>query len=158
MRAIRVYVDTSVFGGADDVEFAEWSLLFFQGVRQGRFTVLVSKLVLDELAPAPVSVSGILATLPPRLVEPVETTDEMEALADAYIAARVVGPSSRPDALHVAIGTVARAALILSWNFKHIVNFQRIQQFNAVNLANGYGLIDIRSPLEIADDSENEDR
>ena len=71
------------------------------------------------------------------------------ALADAYIAAGALAEASREDATHVAVATVARADLVLSWNFKHIVNYHRIQKFNSVNLANNYGLIDIRSPFEI---------
>ncbi len=76
-------------------------------------------------------------------------------LADAYIAAQALTEASQEDAIHVAAATVARANLILSWNFKHIVNYERIQRFNSVNLANNYGLIDIRSPLEIGDGSED---
>ena len=77
------------------------------------------------------------------------------ALADAYIAANALTEASREDAMHVAAATVARANLVLSWNFKHIVNFQRIQKFNSVNIVNNYGLIDIRSPLEIGDGNED---
>ena len=61
------------------------------------------------------------------------------------------------DALHVAAATVARADLILSWNFKHIVNYQRIRRFNGVNALEGYVAIEIRSPLELGDEIENED-
>ena len=36
-----------------------------------------------------------------------------------------------------------------SWNFRHIVNFQKIPRYNAVNTLNGYKEIAIYSPLEV---------
>jgi hypothetical protein len=70
-------------------------------------------------------------------------------LCEAYLEAGVVTPQSSNDAHHVALATVARADVIVSWNFRHIVHLDRIRRFNAVNLRDGYPLIDIRSPKEI---------
>ena len=61
------------------------------------------------------------------------------------------------DATHVAAATVAGANLIVSWNFKHIVNYSRILGFNGVNASLGYRLMTILSPLEVAYDNETED-
>nr|VFJ43411.1 MAG: hypothetical protein BECKFM1743A_GA0114220_100085 [Candidatus Kentron sp. FM]VFJ43857.1 MAG: hypothetical protein BECKFM1743C_GA0114222_100047 [Candidatus Kentron sp. FM]VFK05768.1 MAG: hypothetical protein BECKFM1743B_GA0114221_1000424 [Candidatus Kentron sp. FM] len=41
------------------------------------------------------------------------------------------------------------AAVLVSWNFKHIVNLERIHGYNAVNLKQGYSMIEIRTPLEV---------
>ena len=149
MRQIRVYVDTSVFGGTQDEEFAEASRRFFLRVRRGEFTVLLSAHTVDELAPAPRQVLQVLQDLPPHCVETVASTAEAEALAQAYIQAGALGEASHLDALHVASATVAGADLILSWNFKHIVCYDRIQLFNGVNVLHGYRTLDIRSPLEM---------
>ena len=62
--------------------------------------------------------------------------------------------ASLSDALHVASATVFSADLILSWNFKHMVNFNRIRGFNGVNVRMGYRSMSIMSPLEIGDDEE----
>ena len=155
MHAVRVYVDTSVIGGANDEEFAEASRRFFDLVRNRAFILLISQLVLDELQPAPTVVKQVLEAIPNECIERVEANEDIEILANAYVGAGVLAENSWTDAIHVATATVARADLVLSWNFKHMVNYQRIQKFNGVNLANGYGLIDIRSPLEIA--YENKD-
>ncbi len=78
------------------------------------------------------------------------TTDE-EALflQQRYLEAGAVGSASQGDALHVALATVAKADLIVSWNFKHFVHVDKIRQFNAVNLMHAYQSIDIRSPKEV---------
>ena len=157
MSTVCVYVDTSVFGGTQDEEFTESSRRFFQRVRNGEFSVLISQVSLDELSLAPDAVRAVLGDLPEQQVQRVAITDEVKALADAYITAGAIGEANVDDALHVAAATVARADVIVSWNFRHIVNFQRIRRFNGVNLASGYPMLDIRSPLEMDYGDQDED-
>ena len=157
MHKIRVYLDTSVFGGTQDEEFAQASQHFFQRVRKGGFLILLSAHTVDELMPAPEQVLMVLRDLPQHCVETVASSDETETLAKAYIEAGALGEGSYMDALHVATATVAGADLILSWNFKHIVCYDRIQIFNGVNSLHGYRALDIRSPLEMNYDDKNED-
>lgn len=152
MHKIRVYVDTSVFGGIRDGRFAEATCVFFERVSRGDYTVLVSPVTYAELEGSPAPVQEVLRGVPGTCLEEVALGTDVQALASAYIAAGVLGEASADDALHVAAATVAGADLILSWNFRHIVNYERINKFNAVNLMNGYRALDIRSPLEIAHD------
>jgi hypothetical protein len=149
MHSPRVYVDTSVFGGINDEEFAEPSQRFFERAKRGDFVILISQIVLDELQGAPESILKAVDDLPPEYLERVGVNEEVISLAESYIQAGILGEDWIDDAMHVAAATVMKADLILSWNFKHIVNFRRIQKFNSVNLANGYNLVDIRSPQEV---------
>ena len=150
MVITRVYVDTSVFGGIQDDEFAADSRRFFKRVHGGEFKLLLSTVTYDELQNAPAAVRRELDALPGESMEDIRINDDMQELAEAYISAGILGRSSEFDALHVAAATVADADLILSWNFRHIVNYDRIRKFNAVNLLNGYRTLDIRSPSELA--------
>ncbi len=153
-QRLRVYVDTSVFGGVFDSQFAEPSRCFFARVRDGDFVVLVSPQVLTELMLAPQRVQDVLADLPPKAVERIDLTDEALALADAYISEGILGERSKGDAIHVACATAADADLIVSWNFTHIVRYDRIRMFNGVNVLKGYRPLDIRSPLEVVYENE----
>jgi hypothetical protein len=67
-------------------------------------------------------------------------------------ALHVVGEQSRADAEHIAIASVRRVDILVSWNFKHIVSLSRIRAFNAVNLKLGYPALEIRSPREVSHD------
>jgi len=87
--------------------------------------------------------------VPSAQLEYHEITEEMERLRDAYLSAGVLGESSDADALHVAAATVLEVDLIVSWNFKHIVHFEKIRGFNAVGRLQGYKAVDIHSPLEV---------
>ena len=155
MHRIRVYVDTSVFGGTQDEEFAEVSRRFFARVNnKGEYVILLSAETLRELADAPPPVQSIWQQIHPEAIEEVDINNEVNELAQRYINAHVLEPASESDALHVAAATVAGADLILSWNFKHIVNFNRIRGFNSVNVNQGYRPMTILSPLEVVYDDE----
>jgi predicted nucleic acid-binding protein len=70
-------------------------------------------------------------------------------LAKEYIAAGVIGPAHLEDAQHIALATVTRVDALVSWNFKHIVNLDRVRGYNAVNFRLGYILLEIRTPQEV---------
>jgi hypothetical protein len=94
VKRLRVYADTSVFGGCFDAEFELESRRFFEEVREGRFLAVISDITAIELERAPQEVQSLLASLPEGQVEIVASSDESRALRDAYIEARVVGRAS----------------------------------------------------------------
>jgi predicted nucleic acid-binding protein len=143
-----IYGDTSVFGGVFDDEFSEASRAFFDEVRSGRFEVLVSSVVLDELRNAPEEVRRFYRELDAG-VKGVELTEEAVLLVRQYIAAGIVGEKWRPDAQHVAMATVSGCRAIVSWNFRHIVHFEKIPLYNGVNLSRGFNPLAIHTPQEV---------
>jgi hypothetical protein len=104
---------------------------------------------LVEIGAAPQRVRGVLLSLPAREVERVGVDKTAMRLRDAYLEAGVVGPASVRDAEHIAVATIADVDLVVSWNFKHIVHYDKIAGYQGVNLINGYRPIRIYSPLEV---------
>jgi predicted nucleic acid-binding protein len=155
-RPMRVYLDTSVFGGCHDAEFRGESLRVVRGIQEGKLTGIVSAVVFAELEAAPERVRRIPLELPARHLERVDLTDDVYDLRDAYLKSRVLGPGRADDALHVAAATVARADAIVSWNFRHIVRLDKIKGFNKVNLELGFGHLTIVSPKEVVFDDNEE--
>ncbi|HYN20956.1 MAG TPA: PIN domain protein [Thermoanaerobaculia bacterium] len=148
----RIYTDTSVLGGCGDDEFREPSLRLVQAFEDGELTLVLSELTLRELETAPEGVRMVLGRVPAALVESLFLSPEAEDLAAAYIEDGAIGERMRADALHIALATVARVDVLVSWNFKHIVNLKRIHAYNAVNLKRGYPLLEIRTPREVVGD------
>jgi len=148
MRAIRVYADTSVFGGVFDDAFAKPSRTFFEQVRQGRFQFVSSALVREEIAAAPQEVRMLFEEMG-EWMEMHEIRDDGVDLQLAYLGKGIVGEGCLADALHVAMAVVLDSAVLLSWNFKHIVHFQKVPLYNAVNRIHGYPEIAICSPQEV---------
>ena len=151
-RPMRVYADTSVYGGTFDPEFARATGLFFDQLRKGRFSLVTSRVVAEEIGDAPQRVREYFAAHLP-LAEVADVTEEALFLADAYISSGAVPPKSVGDAMHVAIATLSGCRL-LSWNFRHIVHYRRVALFNLVNVRNGCGEVQISSPREVIEYEE----
>ena len=151
-----IYVDTSVFGGKFDEEFGYWTQRFFDRALQGNIILLKSDVVDDELAGSPKFVREFVDSLPGSIIQHIELSEETILLADQYIAEKVVGESSRADCFHIAIATIHKVDLLVSWNFKHIVNIERIHGYNAVNIKNGFQTLEIRNPREAFDYEDND--
>lgn len=145
----RIYTDTSVFGGYYDEEFQEPSRRLFERFRQGLDLLILSDLTRLELRAAPERVRQLVESLPIEHVESVELGEDARRLADLYVESQVVAASMLADAQHIATATVHRADVVVSWNFKHIVNLRRIHGFNSVNLREEYPLLEIRTPREV---------
>ena len=148
-KKLNLYIDTSVIGGYFDVEFEKETKLLFQNILEGEFNMVYSSVTEDELLNAPLLVKELLNAIPADCKTKIELTEEAVLLADTYIQENVVGKTSREDCFHIALATIFKADILVSWNFKHIVNVMRIRGYNAVNLKLGYSAIDIRSPKEI---------
>lgn len=94
--------------------------------------------------------------MPNKNKEKVLITPEALNLAQTYVNEKVVGETSLDDCLHIATATLNKVDMLVSWNFKHIVNVYRIRGYNSINLRLGFTTLEIRSPKEIVN-YENED-
>jgi predicted nucleic acid-binding protein len=144
----RIYIDTSVIGGYFDEEFEEATKRLFDRIANKDFDVYFSEVNETELSLAPIYIQDIKKLIPPECYKYADLNDEAKKLAETYISEKALGLASMNDAYHIAIASVNRLDCLISWNFKHIVNFDKIKLFNSINLKLGYPLIDIRTPLE----------
>ena len=120
----------------------------FKAVMEERFVLVTSELVRQEIQAAPKNVQELFLEILP-LMDVADITKEAIKLQQAYTEAKILSEKYSTDALHVALATLSESSLIVSWNFKHIVNFQKIPRYNAVNKLQGYKEIAIYSPLEV---------
>ena len=146
---------TRLCTGAFDEEFDAASREFFDSVRAGRFRLVVSTAVRDELEEAPEPVRALFEEMR-QPAEAVDVSEEAVLLQQSYLAAGIVGQQWETDALHVALATESQCSVIVSWNFKHIVNFKKIPFYNGVNLAHGYNVIAIHTPQEVIADEDQD--
>lgn len=152
----RIYIDTSVIGGCFDDEFEKWSNRLFDELIEGLKITVVSDITYREIELAPKQVQDKLFSIPREFREDILTDIEVEGLAENYVKSGAVSQKFYEDALHIANATIRKADIVVSWNFKHIVNLDRIRKYNAVNLMFGYSTIEIRTPREILKDIDDE--
>lgn len=145
----RIYIDTSVIGGYYDEEFEEATRELFKRLENNEIVFVISDLLDLELVDAPERVRDLLKIYSADKFERVVLTKDAIQLAEAYITERVVGKTSLQDCRHIALATINRVDVLASWNFKHIVNLNRIKGYNSVNLRLGFTMIEIRSPKDL---------
>jgi predicted nucleic acid-binding protein len=145
----RIYIDTSVVGGYYDEEFKEATIQLFERLDKNEVIFVVSDLLDLELINAPQLVREHLLKYSADKFQRVELTKEAVILADTYIDEKVVGSTSLEDCRHIALATIHKVDVLASWNFKHIVNLQRIKGYNSVNVRLGYSMLEIRSPKDL---------
>lgn len=132
-----------------DEEFREFTEPLFERIKNFEFEIIYSNITEQELVEAPEKIKATTILLPKDSTEYVKSDIETAKLARKYIEEGVVGPTSYADCLHIALATKHNANILVSWNFKHIVNVVRIVGYNSVNTSEGYKPIDIRSPREL---------
>jgi hypothetical protein len=145
----RIYIDTSVIGGCFDDEFYESSLLLYDKFVKGDYIAVIAELTRAELSSAPEKVRNLFNKIPVNNIENVDLSKDALELARLYINDKVISISKLADAEHIAIATINKVDVLVSWNFKHIVNLERIRGYNSVNLKEGYSILEIRTPKEV---------
>ncbi len=153
---MKVYADTSTIGGCFDEEFKEWSLALFEEFKTGVKIIMLSDLTLQELELARQEVREKIIEIPEGNRIAIGITDEAIELAETYITEGALTNKSYNDALHIALATLNNCEVLASWNFKHIVNINRIRLYNSINLKHGYRMIEIRTPREILNPADYE--
>lgn len=153
---LKLYLDTSVLGavcdpGPEERLVATRQLL--EGLVNGRWDGYISTLVLEEVERAPESVREKIAVeLRRNPLAVLEESPESVALAQAYVSSGAIPTDCEDDARHIAIATINDIRVIVSWNFRHMVNIERKRKINSINLREGLPLLDLVSPWEVSDE------
>lgn len=116
MKKLRLYFDTSVFGGVYDVEFQEETETLFEMVKNGEIICVYSDLCEFELENAPEKVKKHFLSLEKSQTEFAEITEEINELALEYIKEKVVGETSIDDCRHIACATINKVDYLVSWS------------------------------------------
>ncbi len=145
----RIYIDTSIVGGYFDEEFSESTKSLFQRFEKNEIKFVVSDLLDLELISAPKMVRDLLQKYSSDKFERILLNADAIKLADTYISEKVVGKTSIVDCRHIALATINKVDVLASWNFKHIVNLDKIKGYNSINYRLGYPMIEIRSPKDL---------
>ena len=156
MKKLKVYLDTSVIGGYFDEEFELYSKSLIDNICKGYYIGILSDITLNELSKAPQNVQNLVLNFPQNNFVIYSVNEEVVNLANLYLNRRILTKKFTEDAIHIAVATVKEVDVLVSWNFKHIVNLHRIHLFNSINYENGYKMIEIRSPKELYYDSDEE--
>lgn len=153
MKILKFYFDTSIFNFAlaNDVPIEKKvTLKLLEEVKNGKYKIFISEVVLREINRAPqhkaVKLKDCIKKVNP---EELILEDESLTLAKEYIEKGVIPPKYEDDALHIAVASVNNLDAIISWNFTHIVKLKTKREVYGINTLMGYKPIEICSPQEV---------
>ena len=149
-----LYLETSVFGFCFDrkphnILRRHAAELLFSQIEAGVFRAVTSPLTTKELNRSAEPLRSQLLDLVVHVEELALDEDDVERLADAYLADGVVPVDFAEDARHAAYASIAGADVLVSMNLRHLANEWAERRLNAVNLREGYVLIGVRTPEEV---------
>jgi len=158
MRKRKIYLETTLFNYYFDKDRDAHpdTVRLFKEIAAGKYVAFTSDAVLQELTKAPAEKrTAMLALVDEYNITVLRVSLEADALANTYIAERIIPQRYRTDGVHIAVATVNDLDFIISMNFKHIVKIKTVQMVRAVNILNGYHPIEITSPMEVNDDENS---
>lgn len=147
-QAPRIYVDTSVLGGCFDREFRVWSNALMNEFRAGVFRHVLSVVTFEEVRRAPPRVRTLFRELR-TISEFLGWNPETDRLTQAYLERQILPHRYFEDCAHIALASVYKVDFLVSWNFRHIVNFDKMNLFSKVNVDFGYPVLSIHSPRKV---------
>lgn len=164
MQKLRLYLDTSVISHLDALDAPEKmddTLQLWDDIHMGLYEVCISDLTIAEMEACPEPKRSFMFS---KLAEiefiNLARDDKARRLSELYFVLGGLPPKSKEDAQHIAIATVHDCDILLSWNFKHIVNLRAMTAVDKVNRQRHYKQIRILSPpmmLDKLDKLEKED-
>jgi predicted nucleic acid-binding protein len=160
LKKLKLYLDTSVISHlfADDIpdRMSDTNKLW-DDFKIGKYDIFISTVTVEEIQKcSEPKRSRMVEKLGEIDFHVLEETDEINDLAGEYINHGVLTKKNIDDCLHIAGAVVTNCDIIISWNFKHLVNYRTINKVKVVNAVNHYKEISIISPPMLLEEEYDE--
>ena len=150
MRKLKLYLDTSVIGNLDAWDAPDKqadTLALWDDIIAGEYDVFLSYVVFEELARCPEEKKSTLMDYLAQIeYERIESHEDIFSLADEFIRLGVLKQKCHDDAQHIAASMVAGCDILVSWNFRHMVNYKMIDGVRIVSAITKYRDVSICTP------------
>ena len=158
-RKIKVYLDTSVISYLDQQDAPEQmqeTREVWERIKAGQYEVFISDVVLRELADCKEETKrnvliGHLAEIEYNLIA---VDDDIVKLAEKIVTNGILKQKNIDDCQHIAAAILSDCDIIVSWNFKHIVNVKTIRGIKVITTVEGYKDLLIYQPTALLDEEE----
>jgi hypothetical protein len=149
-----IYIETTIpsyyFNShpeASMVASCEWTRDWWDNCRQD-YNLVTGAAVIEELSEGnhPLKAQK-LALLDGLTLLP--ATEEVNRIAKVYISCKAMPDDPKGDALHLALASVYKCDILLSWNCRHIVNYQKAAHIRQLNTSLGLHVPALLTPLEL---------
>ena len=152
-RKLKVYLDTSVISylqQEDAPEKTRITLELWERFKSNIFDVCLSDLTLLEVGNCEEpKVSFMRNKLEEILYSRLSIDNSVVKFANDIVKTGILTEKSIEDCQHIAVALINNCDIILSWNFKHLVNVKTIDGVRALSMIKGYKNINILNPMTL---------
>lgn len=145
----RYYIDLSVVVGYYDEKYKEATTKLYDRLDNDEVIFVISELLEVELTSMLFPINAPFLNYSSDRVERIKLSKDCYDLAQSYIDDQVTSQFGLELCLHIAMATINKVDVFVSWNYKYYVNLDKIRAYNSVNLRLGYSMIEIRSPRDL---------
>ncbi len=161
MKRLKIYLDTSVISHLDQQDTPEKQAdtrRLWERVKAGTFDVVLSNVDFDELSKcAPQKRATLAGYLTQIQFDRVDVNADMLRIADRMVDLGILKKKSYEDCQHIAAAVASGCDAIVSWNFKHIVNYNTMQGVKAITALEGRNDLLIFTPSVLLGDEDDDD-
>ena len=159
MKKLKIYLDTSFIGylyqPTKPKEEAETHEVL-KKIKKGEYEAYISDVVIKETLrtgdnEVKAILLGFLAEIDYKLVE---TSDEAREIAEMVKILGILTEKSNDDCLHIGNAVANECDVLVSWNFKHLVNINTIRRVRAISDLKGYKTLNIVQPAMLIQGGE----
>jgi len=158
MKKLKLYFDTSVISHLFAEDAPEKMLdtnKLWQDFIDGKYEVFISDTTIEEIDRCYEPKRGKMRDkIDGCNIQTLQISDEVKVLSEEYLKNGVLNHNSIDDCRHIAFAVVNNCDIVVSWNFKHIVNYRTIDKVKFVNATNHYKQISIISPTMLTEGGE----
>ena len=146
----KIYLDTSVLGvlvGPEKADRKEATQRLWNRCKSNKYKVFMSRTVFDEIERAPEPIrTQIWQALESITYKRLEESEQVNDLANEYIAQGLLTDKQFDDCMHIAYAAFYKCDALVTWNIKHLARNKTNEGVRTVNLKNGIGMIKIMIP------------
>ncbi|MCL2050191.1 MAG: PIN domain-containing protein [Lachnospiraceae bacterium] len=149
-KKLKIYIDTSVVSHLDASDRPEWmadTLKLWEDMANGKYEIFTSNVAIGEIYKcSEPKRSFMLDKLKEIELSVVNAETKVEDLSQEFIKLGILKEKSLDDCMHIATALLLKCDVIVSWNFKHIVNDKTIEGVKTISKTKGFDGIKIYCP------------
>ena len=126
MKKFKLYLNTSIISHLDALDAEEKmreTIELWDSIKADKFEIVMSDLVFEEISkcylPKRDKLTDVLRDIDYVLVK---NSVEIENIAKKIVQIGILTATNYNDALHIAFAIFNKCDMLVSWNFKHMVN------------------------------------
>ena len=154
MKKLKLYLDTSVVSHLDQQDAPDKMVethRLWEKIKAGEFDVFLSDVTIAEINDCTEQKrANLLRYLNQIEYTQIDTTDRTTAIAQRFVDLGVLRSKSFDDCQHISAAIVGECDIIVSWNFRHIVNHKTIMGVKAITALEGFRDVLIYTPSVLA--------